>query len=158
MLAPSLASAMAMPWPMPEVEPVMTAVLPLRDIAILFLRSIALRWSGLGPSCRKAAALPMWLLIEGVTRSPVALLLERAHGCLLSCLPCTGNPDPAWDNSGGSDDTGSETCRNGSSSARGSQARRHLPALQGSRRHALPLRPGSPACRRQLRHRQGRPR
>ena len=35
MLAPSLASACAMPRPMPDVEPVTTAVLPLRVMANL---------------------------------------------------------------------------------------------------------------------------
>src|SRR5262249_21039588 len=53
MLAPSLASACAMPSPMPDVEPVTTAVLPWSAIAVLFERCLG------HTSCRKAAVLPI---------------------------------------------------------------------------------------------------
>src|SRR5215475_12499660 len=71
MLAPSLARACAMPSPMPEVEPVTTAVLPSSAIAILL--SGALRQ----PSCRKAAILP--ILREA---SPAGRALCCSHNAL----------------------------------------------------------------------------
>ena len=52
MLAPSLASARAMPRPMPEVDPVTTAVLPLRVMADLVC-DLAL-WGWAHPAAKPA--------------------------------------------------------------------------------------------------------
>jgi hypothetical protein len=69
-----LASAMAMPWPMPEVEPVTTAVLPLRDIAILFLRSMRY-------AVGVAAILPQSSSVAYVAPAPMC---HQKPGCIVA--------------------------------------------------------------------------
>src|SRR5262245_42161223 len=70
MLAPSLASACAMPSPMPEVEPVTTAVLPSSAIAILF-----------EPCGTHPAAKPRYCLSCVGPVQPVAPLLLGRQQC-----------------------------------------------------------------------------
>src|SRR6516225_7476149 len=78
MLAPSLASASAMPNPMPDVEPVTTAVLPWSAIAVLFERCLG------RTSCRKAAVLPiLWAIAQ---RSEPAVDRAPTMRCSWRCL------------------------------------------------------------------------
>src|SRR5499426_1547595 len=79
MLAPSLASACAMPSPMPDVEPVTTAVLPWSAIAVLFERCVA------HTSCRKAAVLP--ILWERSSHGVHTQLIARQQCAVLDCVP-----------------------------------------------------------------------
>src|SRR5581483_3613873 len=151
MLQPARASASAMPWPMPEVDPVTTAVLPWRDMELAPVRSLCV--AVFQPSCSKADRLPTAAIAAGPPRHMARDWLERGWSRSAGALRARlGNTREMCD------DAGSQARRHGARLAAGAQAGRHLCSLQARRQHALPLGPGAAARRRQLRHRQGRAR
>src|SRR5262245_48037473 len=136
-LAPALASAWAMPRPIPEVEPVTTAVLPL----------MVMEASRLGFSCRQRAV-PQ---ARSLCLRPA--LFQQGHATfpqLCKLLDRNATEGELYD-------PRSQACRDGTDVTGYPNADGQLRAVQGLRQRALPFRPRPAPQRRHHAGRQGGP-